>query len=275
MTYNSPPRLSQETTAEDPGNSIPEKRLRVSSTGKRLLALLIDFVLALLLVNTLEQAMRQEHWDLLMETNRWSKAAGFYGSIGVLLMLRDLWGNSPGKFLLGMTLRKVDNFMEAPPSRTRLLRNLMLLLFPVEGVIILRDPYARRLADRRLGTVVLEHPKPLRIPLRLLFANILFFGFFGTAILLQVSAIKKTAAYQSAESAIRAHPELTPVLLQHPELEEVEMSLDLSDRANPSLVRTRVGEGDRKFSVTVYLDYVPVPAGWEVVEILIEPWMED
>lgn len=275
MKKNTPENPSPEATAEDAGTPGPGKQLRISSTGKRLLALLIDFVLALLLVNTLEQMLRAEHWDLMVETNRWTKAAGFYGSITALLTLRDVFGNSPGKFLLGMTLRKVENFMDVPTLQIRLQRNLLLLLFPVEGVVILRDPYARRLADRWLGTVVLEHPNPLRIPLRLLCGNILFFGFFGAAILLQGNAIKKTAAFQTAESAIRSHPELESLLLLHPELEEVEMSLDLSNREHPSLVRTRVGDEDYKFSVSVFLNYVPVPPGWEVGKIRIDPWVEE
>ena len=41
-------------------------RPQVSSAGKRLFALLIDFIFALLLANTLVQILRREHWDLVM-----------------------------------------------------------------------------------------------------------------------------------------------------------------------------------------------------------------
>ena len=53
-----------------------------------------------------------------------------------------------------------------------------MLLFPVEGVVILRDGYARRLADKWWGTVVLDDKKALRGTLRILLGNIVLFGFF-------------------------------------------------------------------------------------------------
>ena len=43
-------------------------RLQVSSKGKRLFALLLDFIFALLFTNTLVQVFREEHWDLVMQS---------------------------------------------------------------------------------------------------------------------------------------------------------------------------------------------------------------
>ena len=84
----------------------------------------------------------------------------------------------------------------------------MLLLFPLEGIVIMRDGYARRLADKWWGTVVLDDKKTMRVILRILLGNIILFGFFTLAILSQRSGIEKTAAYQVAEQAIRSHEAL-------------------------------------------------------------------
>ena len=248
---------------------------RISSKGKRLLALLLDFILALLLVNTMEQFFRTEYWDLAVQTRRFEQLSLFYGSIAGLMLIRDLAGNSPGRIMLGMTLRRLARFDEVPDLWTRLRRNLMLLLLPIEGISLLIDPYANRLSDRWLGTVVLDHPKPLRVSMRLLFGNLIFFGFFTAAILLQKSALKQTAAHQAAEKAIRNHPELTLLLSRFPGLEETEMSLDLRDSSTPSMMRTVVGKGKQRTRVQVFLQQKADARSWQVSEIRLEPVQEE
>ena len=47
-------------------NKDNDNRLQVSSKGKRLFALLLDFIFALLFANTLVQVFREEHWDLVV-----------------------------------------------------------------------------------------------------------------------------------------------------------------------------------------------------------------
>ena len=49
-------------------NQDNDNRLQVSSKGKRLFALLLDFIFALLFANTLVQVFREEHWDLVMQS---------------------------------------------------------------------------------------------------------------------------------------------------------------------------------------------------------------
>ena len=250
-------------------------RPQVSSTGKRLFALLLDFIFALLLANTLVQIFRKEHWDLVLQSSDFSDLLPFYGSIAVVLIFKDIFGRSLGKLLLGMTIRKIDDFSLRPPLIVLLKRNLLLLLFPVESVVLLRDTFARRLADKWWGTVVLDDQKAMRAILRILLGNIILFGFFSTAILFQRSGIEKTAAYQTAEQAIRAHSSLQLLLEQAPEIEEPEMHLDLRVNAeNPSLVRVRVGDEETGKLVTVSLNLRENPRGWEVLNIEIKPISE-
>ena len=64
-------------------------RPQVSSAGKRLFALLIDFIFALLLANTLVQIFRREHWDLVMQSRDLSDLLTFYGSIVFVLIFKD------------------------------------------------------------------------------------------------------------------------------------------------------------------------------------------
>jgi hypothetical protein len=128
------------------------------------------------------------------------------------------------------------------------------------------------LADKWWGTIVLDDQKALRVILRILLGNIILFGFFSVAILYQRSGIEKTAAYQTAEQAIRAHPSLQMLLEESPEIEEPEMHLDLRENAeNPSLVRARVGDDETGKLVTVSLTFRNNPRGWEVLNIEVKP----
>ena len=250
-------------------------RLQVSSKGKRLIALLLDFIFALLFANTLIQLFRGEHWDLIIQSKDLSGLVIFYGSITFILIFKDIFGRSLGKILLAMTIRNIENLEQRPSRYVLIQRNLMLFLFPLEGVVILRDVYARRLADKWWKTVVIDEQKAMRGTLRILLGNILMFGFFSIAILFQRSGIEKTSAYQIAEKAMRSHQLLIPVLNQSPEIEEPEIYLDLrGNTEKPSLVRARVGDEETGKEVTVSLTFRKTPPGWEVLNIKVKPIRE-
>ena len=256
-------------------NQVNQERIQVSSKGKRLFALLIDFIFALLLANTFINVFREEHWDIVSQTSGFYGLLPFYGGIVLVLFFKDFFGRSLGKILLGMTIKKIDDMEQQPTLAVLIKRNLMLLLFPVEGVVILRDSYARRLADKWWGTVVIDDRNALRGTLRILLGNIILFGFFSIAIISQRSGIEKTAIFQTAEQAIRSHEKLKPILEQYPAIEDPEMHLDLrKNTSNPSMVRARIGNEESGKRVIVSLIFKNNPPGWEVLEMVLEPLAE-
>jgi len=262
----------QKTESE---NQVNQERIQVSSKGKRLFALLIDFIFALLLANTFVNVFREENWDLASQTSGFYSLLPFYGGIVLVLFFKDFFGRSLGKILLGMTIKKIDDMEQQPTLDVLIKRNLMLLLFPVEGVVILRDSYARRLADKWWGTVVIDDRNALRGTLRILLGNIILFGFFSIAIISQRSGIEKTAIFQTAEQAIRSHEKLKPILEQYPAIEDPEMHLDLrKNTSNPSVVRARIGNEESGKRVIVSLIFRDNPSGWEVLEVVMEPLAE-
>ena len=180
-----------------------------------------------------------------------------------------------GKILLGMTIRKVNELEQQPTLDELIKRNLMLLLLPVEGAVIMRDSYARRLADKWWGTVVIDDRNALRGTLRILLGNIILFGFFLIAIISQRSGIEKTAIFQTAEQAIRSHEKLKTILEQYPAIEDPEMHLDLrKNTSKPSMVRARIGNEESGKRVIVSLIFRDNPPGWEVLEVEMEPLAE-
>ena len=259
----------QKTESE---NQINQERIQVSSKGKRLFALLIDFIFALLLANTIVYVFRKEHWDIVTQTSGFYGLLPFYGGIVLVLFFKDFFGRSLGKILLGMTIKKIDDMEQQPTLAVLIKRNLMLLLFPVEGMVILRDSYARRLADKWWGTVVIDDRNALRGTLRILLGNIILFGFFSIAIISQRSGIEKSSIFQTAEQAIRSHEKLKSILDQYPEIEDPEMHLDLrKNTSNPSVVRARIGNEESGKRVVVSLIFRNNPPGWEVIEMVVTP----
>jgi len=262
----------QKTESE---NQVNQERIQVSSKGKRLFAFLIDFIFALLLANTFVNVFREENWDIASQTSGLYGLLPFYGGIVLVLFFKDIFGRSLGKILLGMTIKKIDDTEQQPTLAVLIKRNLMLLLSPVEGVVILRDSYARRLADKWWGTVVIDDRNALRGTLRILLGNIILFGFFLIAIISQRSGIEKTAIFQTAEQAIRSHEKLKPILEQYPAIEDPEMHLDLrKNTSNPSMVRARIGNEESGKRVIVSLIFRDNPPGWEVLEVVMEPLAE-
>ena len=73
MSEVPPKATSDSTKTENPKTPKP----RAAAKGKRLLALLLDFILALLLMNTLDQFFRTDDWDLTMQTPDWEKVFVF------------------------------------------------------------------------------------------------------------------------------------------------------------------------------------------------------
>ena len=254
---------------------VNQERIQVSSKGKRLFAVLIDFIFALLLANTFVNVFREEHWDIVTQTSGFYGLLPFYGGIVLVLLFKDIFGRSLGKILLGMTIRKIDDMEQQPTLAVLIKRNLMMLLFPVEGTVILRDSYARRLADKWWGTVVIDDWNALRGILRILLGNIILFGFFSIAIISQRSGIEKTAVFQTAEQAIRSHQKLKSILEQYPVIEDPEMHLDLrKNTSDPSMVRVRIGNEESGKRVIVSLIFRNNPPGWEVLEMEVIPLAE-
>ena len=84
----------QKTESE---NQVNQSRLQVSSKGKRMFALLIDFIFALLLANTFVHVFREEQWDIVTQTSGFYGLLPFYGGIALVLLLKDIFWKKFGK----------------------------------------------------------------------------------------------------------------------------------------------------------------------------------
>ena len=176
----------------------------------RLFALIIDYLMVVIVLNLVDQIGMGEHWDLRpLLTDDSPNLLRYVGSAVALFLVKDaLFGRSPGKWFTGIAIRRADDPRTAPARSDLLLRNVTLLLLPVEAVLVFTDPHYRRLGDRWAGTVVIVPPRVTHLGRRVLAFSILVLGVLLTAFLVAPWNMRRTAAYQEAERIVRTHPDV-------------------------------------------------------------------
>lgn len=243
-------------------------KLRIASAGKRLFAFLIDGSLALLLIKTITLWNEPRHWDLLvpqpLSTEAW---LWYYTALFVLICSKDLLtGRSFGKFLLGIATRDLANIQASPSFPKRLLRNFPLLLFPLEGVVLLSNKHLRRLGDRWLGTVVVEQPGTVRPLMRFVLGNTAYLGFFFAAWFVHPHNLKKSAMYDRALADLKHDPELEQQVGRWQDSEEFDLQMAPSGSAALTQFSMKVIGDKTEKIVTLQLRRVELPTpDWEVV----------
>ena len=158
----------------------------------------------------LEQIISQEIFSYISDYN--SKKNLLF-SVPTLLCKDFLGGRSLGKIFFAIVVRNVakdakGNFYK-PHAKQLFLRNISLLLFPVELLLLLQDRYSRRLGDRWVGTFVLLDKRktlknnPIRgLTLRVLLFMFLFSSLISSYFIVAPIQVKKSYAYQVAIEAL-------------------------------------------------------------------------
>ncbi len=167
----------------------------------RLFALLFDYAVIVSGVKLAEQVLLGEHWDLrpLAAATGWRALATPWQALMLaLLLVRDAPGWSVGKWLTGLAVRRADDPERKAGLRARLLRNVSLVLLPVDAWLVFSDRYGRRLGERWAGTVVVQHPRPPDLFQRAMGLGALFLGFILAALLITSWNLHRSAAFQTA-----------------------------------------------------------------------------
>lgn len=111
-------------------------------------------------------------------------------------------GQSPGKWILKLMIRRKANLNEVPSKGQLILRNVFLIIWPVELIVLISSPKKERLADKNIGTVVIKSDQSISKTLRIALITTLFITYFAFIFLFISSAIKQSDAYKMALSEI-------------------------------------------------------------------------
>ncbi|TDB65299.1 RDD family protein [Arundinibacter roseus] len=181
-----------------------------SSRKRRIAAFIIDhFVMTFLMVSILFIALGPNFMDennpsKMMTTMLFVMIPGF-----ILYFAKDsLKGISVGKWIMGIMVRDENNQNETPSFGRLFLRNLFIVIWPVEFIVLATNDQKKRLGDKVAKTVVVKNPnKPAKLPriLALIGVGVTFFVF---VFLFAGSAMKNSEAYKVATKEIEQNKEI-------------------------------------------------------------------
>jgi uncharacterized RDD family membrane protein YckC len=150
-----------------------EKLVRSSKTI-RVFAGLVDYVLffalaSLALFFILNKTLNQTHTEIIR------KIFAAFPIIFLLYCFKDsIFGISPGKYVVGIAVRKSADFEQTPNIFLLFLRNISLIIWPVEILVLILSKQKQRLGDMIVKTIVIRnHEVRLRYVLLRLFVIVI------------------------------------------------------------------------------------------------------
>ncbi|MFY0590992.1 RDD family protein [Roseivirga sp.] len=150
-------------------------------------------------------------------------------------------GQSPGKWFLQLKVRKKNNLNEIPSVRQLLLRNVFLIIWPIELIVLITSSEKERLADKQIGTVVIKSEEAISKTPRIALITSFFMVFFAFIFLFISSAIKNSDAYKMAQNEIENNSEII----------ETTGGIEGYDFFPKGSVSTTNGEGEAYFTIGV------------------------
>jgi uncharacterized RDD family membrane protein YckC len=182
----------------------------LSSRKRRIVAYLIDhFTMSFLIISIVFISLGT---DFMNETDIGNKMAIMLPTmlIGFFLYFAkdSIKGISPGKWIMGIMVRD-ENELNVIPSFGRLfIRNLFLIIWPIEFIVLATSQEKKRLGDRTVKTIVVKNQnKPTKTP-RILALSGIGITYFAFLFLFIGSAMKNSDAYKVAVSEIEKNEEI-------------------------------------------------------------------
>jgi len=179
--------------------TIPETLLK-SSRKRRIVAYLIDHVIiSFLIVSTIFGFLGADFFEKsdaskFVPTILFGMLFGFF-----LYFSKDATkGISPGKWVMGIMVRDQNDYNSTPSFRRLFLRNITLVIWPVEFIVLATSDKKLRLGDNLAKTVVLQNPnKPSKTP-RIIALVVIGIGFITFMLTFASNALKNSFAYKTA-----------------------------------------------------------------------------
>jgi len=181
----------------------PAYKSIVTTKTKRIRALITDYTLIGLIISIADIIIIVPD---ALNTGNYSINKVVLASMipaALLLFSKDSFnGISPGKWIEGIMVRDANNPGSAPPFRRLFLRNLLLLIWPVEIFLLFSSNRDQRLGDTIAKTIVVDSPvapKPRPRNIAMVGSIVVVTTFF---ILFTIGVIKDSEPYKAAVRAI-------------------------------------------------------------------------
>jgi uncharacterized RDD family membrane protein YckC len=240
-----------------------------SSRKRRIAAFIIDhFVMTFLIVSIVFIALGPNFMDennpsKMMMIMLFVMIPGF-----ILYFAKDsLKGISVGKWIMGIMVRDDNNPNEIPSFGRLFLRNLFIIIWPVEFIVLATNDQKKRLGDNVAKTVVVKNPnKPSKLPriLALIGVGVTFFVFI---FLFAGSAMKNSDAYKVATKEIEQNKD---IIAETGGIKGYGMmptgNVSISNGQGQAQLEIKVLGNTKDINVSVYLEKEPY-GEWKLIEM--------
>ena len=150
-----------------------------------------------------------KHWDMASPGRMIGTMLPTMLVVFVVYFMKDsVRGMSPGRFVLGIAVRNHTEPSMIPGIGRLMLRNLLLVIWPIEFFVLAFSKQKRRLGDHVAKTIVVRREDiPLGKRFLIFVILVLMFGllFVGSS----GAIIKKSSAYEHAIAYLEASPEVS------------------------------------------------------------------
>ncbi|GAB2800833.1 hypothetical protein GCM10027275_53570 [Rhabdobacter roseus] len=226
------------------------------------------FVITLLMVSVVFLALGPNFLD---ETNR-RQMPGIMAAVlmvGLLLYFAkdSVKGMSIGKWIMGIGVRDEAALHEVPSLGRLFLRNVFILIWPVELIVLVIDPEKKRLGDKVAKTKVFENENKPKALTRILTGIGLGAVFIAFAFLFTSSAVKNSDAYQVAIREIENNNEIqaeTGGIKGYGMIPSG--NINITDGYGQAQLEIKVLGSTKNLTVLAYLEKQPEGA-WQLVQL--------
>ncbi|MGJ8733009.1 MAG: RDD family protein [Cellulophaga sp.] len=246
-----------------------ENTYNLSSRKRRIVAFAIDHCLfTFLIVSIVFLSLGS---DFINETNFSNILFKMLPSmvIGLLIYFSKdtIKGISPGKWIMGIMVRDENNPSEVPSFGRLLTRNLFLVIWPVEFIVLATNQNKKRLGDKTAKAIVVKNPnKPSKLP-RIIALVATGFTFFIFIFFFVGSVMKNSDAYKVAIIEIEKNEEIQS---ETGGIKDYGMmptgSINMTNGYGEALLGIKVIGNDKDVNVDVYLTKES-NGEWELIEL--------
>ena len=200
--------MSSSNNEPEAITSESDTKIVIATPFKRLIAFIIDYSVIMLFLMSFNPLFLPQEWDQLPFNVVVIALLPLYAlGIGTFFCKDIFFGTSIGKAFLGLRVCNVDENFTPPDTKKIIVRNLYLIIFPVELYFMMTNKYCQRLGDQKVRTIVIERKRPpavRAVTTRVLGLLLILSSVWLLYVIITPVGIKKTAGYTLMMNAIQS-----------------------------------------------------------------------
>ncbi len=187
-------------------NNIPGLDMVLASRKRRMAAFLADhFIMSFLIVMLFFSTLGTDFLDA-SKIHAVTKMIFILPAFLLYFAKDAVKGISPGKWIFGIMVRDANDPSAVPSFAKLFIRNIFLVIWPVEFLVLAASPDKKRLGDKVAETIVVKNPLTPRKGQRIVALAGVLVVFCLFILLFIATAMKSSGAYKAAIEAIENDP---------------------------------------------------------------------